>query len=169
MRDASTSISRAERQRRGAPPLRTYDCFAYFPPAARRCSLSVTSVCGHLYCTELQSSTAAEQRRDSLRDDVQAIFGAKAHKLVGGTSARLGVREHLRARVGRGRRAVWKPRTTQRNVRPPTPIGDLRHRKPRPARGSSREPRRRLRRPVDAAGPRSLRPYHWSLHARRPA
>lgn len=80
---------------RGSAPLRTYDCYAYFPPAARRCSIAVTSVCGHLFCTELSPTTAAEARTDPSMGDVHHVFGSRPRKVASATSARLCVREHL--------------------------------------------------------------------------
>ena len=34
---------------RGQPPLRIHDFYAFFKPAGRRCSISVTSVVGHVF------------------------------------------------------------------------------------------------------------------------
>ena len=87
------ALSRDGRLRsRGTAPLKVYDCFGYFPPAGRRCSFAVTSVCGHLYAPDLQLAPITQHHH---KTDHQAVFKSKARRVQAQASARLGVKEHL--------------------------------------------------------------------------
>ena len=43
------ALSGGRKRVRGQPPLRIHDFYAFFKPAGRRCSISVTSVVGHVF------------------------------------------------------------------------------------------------------------------------
>ena len=77
---------------RGTAPLRTHECFAFFPPAGRRCSISVTSTCGHIFTTELQP---VPQTHHTHKSDHEVVFTSKARKVVAPSSQKLGVKDHL--------------------------------------------------------------------------
>ena len=47
---------------RGQPPLRIHDFYAFFKPASRRCSISVTSVVGHVFGLDFDGSTGRDIR-----------------------------------------------------------------------------------------------------------
>ena len=88
-RAIAEALSGGKHCSRGARPLQTHLCFAYFAPARKRCSVAVTSVVGHIY--GLDFAGGAEKR-----GDIASIFDAKTQKVVEETSSKLGVVNHLR-------------------------------------------------------------------------
>ena len=104
--EALSALEGGRMRARGAEPLCTYDVFAYFPPAGRRCNIAITSACGHLYTTELTETLSRETRVRGL--NVHTIFRSKAKRVIGPTSAKLRVREHLQREAhGRAWICLW--------------------------------------------------------------
>lgn len=80
------------------PPLHTPAAAQH--PHSRRCSVSVTSVLGHVYGLDFEPGTGAR--------DIRGLYNARTAKIVEETSARLGVVEHLRAEAeGCGWLCLW--------------------------------------------------------------
>lgn len=94
-------LSHGRHGSRGSRPLETHFLFHWFQPARRRCSISVTSVVGHVFGLDFEGG--AERR-----GDITSIFDAKTKKVVEETSERLGVVQHLqRAAQGCGWLCLW--------------------------------------------------------------
>ena len=93
------ALSGGRKRVRGQPPLRIHDFYAFFKPAGRRCSISVTSVVGHVFGLDFDGSTGR---------DIRGLYGAKVRKIVEETSEKLGVLQHLRdAADGVGWLCLW--------------------------------------------------------------
>lgn len=108
-RRIAEALSGGEVRARGTPPLKVYDCFAIFPPARCRCTISVTSCCGHLWGTELSASAERDTRERAGLDCRSIFFGSKSQRVVPCTDpARPDVREHLqREACGRRWLCLW--------------------------------------------------------------
>ena len=87
---------------RGHGLLKSYDCFAFFPPANRRCAIAVTSICGHMLSTDFVPLTESRER------DLRTLFSTKTRKVPDAASARLSIKDHLlREAHGRAWLCFW--------------------------------------------------------------
>ena len=93
-------LSQGRKRSRGMRPLLVHDCFAYFAPARRRCSITVTSVVGHVYGLDFEPGSAGR--------DITSVYSQKTRKIVEEVSSNLDVVGHLhRAAMGCGWLCLW--------------------------------------------------------------
>ena len=96
----ASAISHGNHRTRGQRPLVIHDCFTWFAPARRRCSIRVTSVVGHVFGLDFEASSGSR--------DLASVFAQKTRKVVEDTSEKLGVVNHLKhAADGCGWLCLW--------------------------------------------------------------
>ncbi|KAK3284561.1 hypothetical protein CYMTET_7800 [Cymbomonas tetramitiformis] len=71
-----------------APMCRLHDFFFHFPPAKGKCSVTVTSVIGHLHSMDFNEYTG---------EDPGNLYGARVRKIVEESTASNGIEEHILA------------------------------------------------------------------------